>query len=294
MQRSTDSQPGVGGDVRRAVVQYYDNTWVDYRLAWLNGSNMAIHFGFHDERHRAHGAALENTNRVLADIVGVKAGERILDAGCGIGGSSLWLARNLGAEVVGITLVPSQVRRARLQADRQGLGGQVRFEVADYTDTKLDDASFDVVWALESLCHAPVKEAFYREAVRVLRPGGRLVVAEYFRTRRGMPSADEAVVREWLDGWEIPDIDTRDEHVEAAARAGLVSVGVEDHTDATRPSLRRAHDRARMAHPLLTACHMLGVRNRIQHRNAVAIRRQYQALMRDTWFYAVLTARKPV
>ncbi|MEQ1693434.1 MAG: methyltransferase domain-containing protein, partial [Gemmatimonas sp.] len=256
--------------------------------------NMAIHFGFHDERHRGHGAALENTNRVLADIVGVQPGERVLDAGCGIGGSSLWLARNRGAEVVGITLVPSQVRRARSEAARQGLGAKVRFDVADYTDTKLDDASFDVVWALESVCHAPDKGAFYREVSRVLRPGGRVVVAEYFRTRRDLPDADETVVREWLDGWEIPDIDTLEEHVGAATNAGLMAVHVEDHTHATRPSLRRAHDRARMAHPLLTACHMIGVRNNIQHRNAVAIQRQYQALLRDTWFYAVLTARKPV
>ncbi len=293
MQQATESQGGVGGAVRRAVVDYYDNTWVDYRLAWLNGSNMAIHFGFHDEQYRGHGEALENTNRVLADTVGLQAGEKVLDAGCGIGGSSMWLARNRGVEAVGITLVPSQVRRATEEAESRGLGERVRFAVADYTDTKLPDASFDVVWALESLCHAPQKRAFYQEAARVLRPGGRVVVADYMRTKRGLSDADEGIVREWLDGWEIPDIDTQAEHVAAASAAGLAHVRVDDHTEAARPSLRRAHDRARFAHPLLTACHMLGVRNSIQHRNAVAIQRQYQALLRGTWFYAVLTSTKP-
>jgi tocopherol O-methyltransferase len=291
---SSNSDDGVGRHVRRAVVQYYDNTWVDYRLAWLNGSNMAIHFGFHDEAHSEHGQALENTNRVLADLIDMKAGERVLDAGCGIGGSSLWLARNRGVEVVGITLVPSQVRRARTQAARQGLDASVRFDVADYTDTRLDAGSFDVVWALESLCHAPAKSAFYREAARLLRPGGRLIVAEYFRTERGLPAVDEGIVREWLDGWEIPDIDTSAEHLDAATRAGLVQVRVRDYTVSARPSLRRAHNRARLAHPILTACHAIGVRNRIQHRNAVAIQRQYQALQRNAWFYAVLTASKPL
>lgn len=288
-----DAQVGVGEDVRRAVVQYYDETWVDYRLAWLNGSNMAIHFGFHDAKNRGHAEALENTNRVLADIAEIRAGIRVLDAGCGIGGSSIWMARERGAEVVGVTLVPSQVRRARRQAARQGLEGSVQFRVADYTDTGLDEDSFDVVWALESLCHAPDKAAFYCEATRVLRPGGRLIVAEYFRTGRDLPAAHESVVREWLDGWEIPDIDTHAEHLAAAARAGLRDVVIEDHTEAVRPSLRRAHNRARLAHPLLSAFHALGLRNTVQHRNAVAIQRQYQALLRETWFYAVLTARKP-
>ena len=121
-----------------------------------------------------------------------------------------------------------------------------------------------------------------------------MIVAEYFRTRRELPAADEGVVREWLDGWAIPDIDTESEHINAATQAGLISVGVQDYTDATRPSLRRAHDRARLAHPILTACYVIGLRNGIQHRNAVAIRRQYQALMREAWFYGVLTARKPL
>ena len=68
---------------------------------------------------------------------------------------------------------------------------------------------------------------------------------------------------------------------------------VEDYTESARPSRRRAHNRARLAHPLLTACHLVGIRNRVQHQNAVAIQRQYHALLRDTWFYGVLTASKP-
>ena len=166
------------------MVQYYDDTWIDYRFAWLNGSNMAIHFGFHDREHRGHSKALQNTNRVLADIAGVSAGERVLDAGCGIGGSSLWLARHRDAEVVGITLVPSQVGRARREAERQGSKAS---SASRWPTTRTPDSTRSPsMWygALESLCHAPVKRAFYQEAERLLRPGGRLVVAEYFRTSR--------------------------------------------------------------------------------------------------------------
>src|SRR5262245_39591299 len=91
-----------------SVVRYYDGTWFDYRWLWLNSENNAIHFGYHDGRRRSHADSLLNTNRVLADIAPVGPGDRVLDAGCGIGGSSMWLAQQRGATVVGITPVRTQ------------------------------------------------------------------------------------------------------------------------------------------------------------------------------------------
>ncbi|MEP7189784.1 MAG: methyltransferase domain-containing protein, partial [Roseiflexaceae bacterium] len=164
---------------RDAVIAYYDQTWLDYRLFWLNRRTLSVHFGYTDPTTRGHTDALLNMNRVLADRAAIQPGTRVLDAGCGVGGSSLWLAQARDAIVVGITPVASQVARARRFAAMRKLGDQITFEQADYTNTPFPDASFDVVWALESLCHAPAKAAFYREVARLLRPGGRLVLAEY-------------------------------------------------------------------------------------------------------------------
>lgn len=151
-----------------AIVGYYDETWLDYRILWLNPDNLAVHFGYTDQSTRSHTDALKNMNRVLADRVQIQSGERVLDAGCGVGGSSFWLAKERGAEVVGITLAPGQVGKARSYAARRRLADRVHFEVADFTATPFPDASFDVVWAVESLCHAPDKAAFYQEAARLL------------------------------------------------------------------------------------------------------------------------------
>src|SRR5215813_12507551 len=106
-----DGAPGRGpkGSHTDAIIGYYDETWLDYRMLWLNPDNLAVHFGYTDSTTRSHTDALKNMNRVLADRVRIQPGERVLDAGCGVGGSSLWLARERGAEVVGITLAPSQV-----------------------------------------------------------------------------------------------------------------------------------------------------------------------------------------
>jgi tocopherol O-methyltransferase len=274
------------------VVHYYDHTWFDYRWVWRTGRNRSLHFGYHDDKSRGHSDAILNLNRVLATEARIEPGERVLDAGCGVGGSALWLAGERGAQVVGITPVEGHVGRANAAAAEAGAAAAVRFEVGNYAKTRFPDASFDVVWALESLCHASDKPAIYREFARVLRPGGRLVMAEYLRHSRDLPAAGERLVREWLDGWAIPDIDTEAEHQDAARDAGFVDVVVRDVTENTRPSLRRLYHLSHLGVPIDAVLHRLGLRNRVQHGNVVGARRQYQALARGCWFYSIVSAVK--
>jgi cyclopropane fatty-acyl-phospholipid synthase-like methyltransferase len=274
------------------VIEYYDQTRFDYRTVWHNSDNLAFHFGYYSDSIEQHAHALTNANHVLAEIGRVRAGDRVLDAGCGVGGSGLWLARHRGVAVVGITPVAHQVDQARKVARQRGLDHMVAFEQADYTRAPFPDASFDVVWALESLCHAVDKRAFYREAFRLLRPGGRLVVAEYVRTARDLDAGTAALMNEWLAGWSMPDLDTRDEHVAAAAGAGFADVKLVDYTWATRRSLRRLYKLSLVAWPINEVLHRLGFRSKAQHSNVVASRRQYQLLERGAWFYGILSAER--
>lgn len=276
-----------------AIVSYYDETWLDYRILWLNKDNLAVHFGYTDESTRGHTDALKNMNRVLADRARIQPGERVLDAGCGVGGSSLWLAAERGAEVVGITLAARQAAMARGHALRRGLTDRVHFEVADFTATPFPEATFDIVWAVESLCHATSKAAFYREAARLLRPGGRVVVADFVRTARPLDSTGERLLHEWLDGWAVPDIDTSGEHLEHLAAAGFGEPRLDDVTTHTRPSLCRLYRMAYWTYPLAVLGRVTGVRSDVQHGNVIASIRQYQALRRDAWFYSILSATKP-
>jgi cyclopropane fatty-acyl-phospholipid synthase-like methyltransferase len=276
-----------------AIVGYYNETWLDYRMLWLNPDNLAVHFGYTDAGTRSHADALKNMNRVLADRVQIQPGERVLDAGCGVGGSSLWLAKERGAEVLGITLAPVQVAKARRYATRRRLADRVHFEVADFTATPFPEASFDVVWAVESLCHAPCKAAFYQEATRLLRPGGRVVVADFVRAARPLDATGERLLHEWLTGWAVPDIDTPGEHTEHLAAAGFVETRLDDVTVHTRPSLRRLYRMAYWTYPLAVLGHVKGIRSDVQHGNVVASIRQYQALCHGAWFYSILSATKP-
>ncbi|MGH3927951.1 MAG: class I SAM-dependent methyltransferase, partial [Pseudonocardiaceae bacterium] len=178
-------------------------------------------------------------------------------------------------------------------ASARALAGRVRFEQADYTATSFPDAGFDVVWALEALCHAPSKAAFYREAARLLRPGGRVIVAEYVRTDRPVDEVGERLLHEWLDGWAIPDIDTPSEHLAHLAQAGFTDARLDDVTAHTRLSLRRLYRMAYYTFPLAVLGRTLRIRSAVQHKNVIGSVRQYQALQRKAWFYSIICATKP-
>ncbi len=276
-------------DVSR-IRAYYDETWLDYRMFWLNPRNRAIHFGYWDKHTRSHSESLLNMNRVLASHTGIRSGQRILDAGCGIGGSAIWLAKTYDVEVVGITPVASQVARARRYAQEQGLAGRVSFEQQDYSHTTFPQASFDVIWVMESLCHAPDKRLVLAEARRLLRPGGRLGIVEYMRTSRPHAAADETLLHSWLSGWAIPDLATSREFLEWTQALGFQDVQLADITPNVRPSLRRLYRLAMLTWPGAFILHALRLRSETQHGNTRGAFDQYHALQRGLWFYALLTA----
>ena len=285
-----DSSPSSRLPDLSRIRAYYDETWLDYRMLWLNSQNRAIHFGYWEKHTRSHAQSLLAMNRVLASHLGIRSGQRILDAGCGVGGSAIWLAKTYDVEVVGITPVASQVARAHRYAQEQGVADQVSFEQQDYTHTAFPDASFDVVWAMESLCHAPDKRLVLAEARRLLRPGGRVGIVEYMRTRRPHASAGEALLHSWLSGWAIPDLATAPEWLEWTQDVGLHNVQLVDLTPNVRPSLRRLYWLAVLTWPVAFTLQGLGLRSEMQHGNMRGAFDQYRALRRGLWFYALLTA----
>lgn len=105
--------------------------------------------------------------------------QSLLDVGCGIGGSTLYLAEKLGATAQGVTLSPEQAKRANERAQTAYLGDRVQFQVANALDLPFADHSFDLVWSLESGEHFPDKAKFLQEAYRVLKPGGMLLMATW-------------------------------------------------------------------------------------------------------------------
>ena len=131
-------------------------------------------------------------------------GLRVLDVGCGIGGSSRVLAKDYGFEVTGVTISPGQVERAT-QLTPAGISA--KFLVDDAMALSFPDESFDVVWSLEAGPHMPDKAVFARELLRVLKPGGLLVVGDWNQRddrRKPLNWWEKPVMTQLLDQWSHP------------------------------------------------------------------------------------------
>lgn len=166
------------------------------------------------------------------------SGTTLLDVGCGIGGSGRILAQDYNFDVTGVTISPQQVQRAQELTPE---GVNAKFQVDDAMALSFPDASFDVVWSVEAGPHMPDKAVFARELLRVLKPGGILVVADWNqRDDRTIPLNfwEKLVMKQLLDQWSHPAFSSIEGFAELLAATGLVEgeVITDDWTQETLPS----------------------------------------------------------
>ncbi|MEG3437584.1 methyltransferase domain-containing protein [Pannus brasiliensis CCIBt3594] len=123
----------------------------------------------------------ERTNVYCASRAGIRPGDRVLDAGCGVCGPSIDIARSIeGVTIDAITLSPLQARSARQFIEESGLSDRIRVHVGDFHELPFEGETFDRVIFLEAAGYSYAPDRLYREVYRVLRPGGWLYLKEPF------------------------------------------------------------------------------------------------------------------
>ena len=173
-----------------------------------------------DEFHTAGRLA---TERAFA-ITPVAAGMHVLDAGCGIGGTSRYLAQDLGCEVTGLDLTPEYIEVASALADRMRVQDRCRFEVGSATRMPFGDDSFDGATNFHVAMNIEDRPALYGELARVVKPGGFLCV---FDVMKG-PTAGMRYPVPWAETETTSFLQTRDDTVRLIEDAGM-AVTAEDN-----------------------------------------------------------------
>ncbi len=164
---------------------------------------------------------------ILAELKGMAITEpevpRLLDLGCGLGASLIYLSSRVKLEGLGVTISPVQVAQATRRLEAAGLA-DVRCIEASFTALPADLGRFDLAFAIESFVLSPTADAFFREASAHLRAGGKLVVCDDFLTERGAHPRSAREAR-WLDdfryGWLVSSLSTPGAAAQAAARHHL-------------------------------------------------------------------------
>lgn len=274
------------------IARYYDLSEVHYRLFWNLDKSCSLHYGYWDVSTRNFHEALLNINRVLANKAMIGKDEKVLDAGCGVGGSALWLARERNCFVTGISLNEKQVQKASLAASKSGLSNRLHFEQKDYLNTGYPSASFDVIWAIESICYAYDKSLFLEEAFRLLKKGGRLIMADFFKAD-GLHGKAAEETKAFANSWAIDDFAVWEEFSRQAAETGFCSVESEDISKAILPSAKRLYRSYLIGKPAAVFYRLLhGKPTSLAANNVESARLQYKTLMQGWWQYGMVLAIK--
>lgn len=253
-----------------AIAAYYDDADLDF-ARWSRAHH--LHFGYcgwgasplHRER------MLERMSHEVLSALKLDASKemRMLDLGCGLGATTrLAATRFPQTHVHGLTLSEQQAKKATACSAQTGLDARATFSCASYLAIPEAPASIDAAFALESACYAPgfAKTGLIEEAARVLKPGGRLVVADAF-LQHARPLG--GLARTFHDAlclrWRLPCLAALDPFVQALRDAGFTDVNVRDISLRVGPSVLHV--------PFLTAHAWLNAalrQNDVRRDNAMA------------------------
>jgi tocopherol O-methyltransferase len=207
---------------KRKIIEYYDLASPYYHSMW--GDH--IHHGYWIRGDESKETAQIQLIEHLARLANIKTGLRILDIGCGFGGSSLYLTKNYGASTTGITISPVQVQMAREAAAKTNLDAS--FLLMDAEDMRFVQP-FDLLWSVESISHYHDPRKFFASAVKFLKPGGCFALTDWFR-KENISAPDKKKFIEPIEEGMMVELRGMDEYHDFLVSSGLQVVHRQDLT----------------------------------------------------------------
>ena len=276
------------------IARFYDDT----SPLWLDVWGDHMHHGYYGpdgtETDKPRRESQLDLIEALIDFA--RLDERVpfnvLDAGCGVGGSSRYLAGRYGARALGLTLSPFQAAEGNARAKREGCDHLVELRAQDVYNLEGRDGDFDLIWSLESAEHMPNKEGLMQHFYRLLRPGGTLAMITWCHreTPPALSTSEADDLRAIAEKYHLPPWVPVSTYVTAAEALGFEDVRTDDWSQAVSPFwgevIKTAFDLRNLAG--LAKSGPSGIKG------AWAMRYMRRGFRAGFIKYAVLTARKPV
>mmetsp|Transcript_15106 Transcript_15106/g.49547 ORF Transcript_15106/g.49547 Transcript_15106/m.49547 type:complete len:335 (-) Transcript_15106:137-1141(-) len=276
--------------LQEGIASFYDES----TPLWENMWGDHLHHGYYPggiDRDDHRQAQVDMIDRSL-EWAGVTEASRMVDVGCGVGGSSRHIARKFGASSVGLTLSPLQVKRAQQLSDDAEL--PCTFEVGDALEMPFEDGEFDLVWSMESGEHMPDKAKFTGELARVCAPGGRVLLVTWCHRELNageteLPPDEQFLLDRICDAYYLPAWCPVSRYASLATELGLKDVRTADWSLEVQPFWRAVIDTALTVEGVVGLA-QAGPRTAI---GALAMPLMQIGLARGTIRFNLLTATKP-
>lgn len=226
------------------VRRYYDTNAAAFERLGQGGAS--IHRAVWGPGVATRADAFHHVDELILDALPPDiAKPTIVDLGCGLGASLLYLAGQIDMTGEGITISPLQAARAAQIIAHAGASDRVRCREGNYLAVPDDLAGkADLTFSIEAFLHSPDADRYFHEAARTLRPGGKLVLCDDFLVSAQPPASPRAArwLAEFRAGWHAHSLLTVDQVGTLAAAHGLTLLRDLDLT--AHLELRRPRDRA--------------------------------------------------
>ena len=204
------------GIEQRVIRQHYNVVTPFYRLLW----GPHIHHGLWESNETPAQAQLQLTQR-LAALAQIADGSVVADIGCGMGGSSQWLAKEKKCDVTGVTISRVQRNWAAMSARMNGVNPRPKFICHDAETVDFSPASLDAVWSIECTEHLFKKAEFFKRAAGWLKPGGKFAICAWLVGKNESDPETQAMVQRVCEGMFCPSLGTQKDYEQWFEAAGM-------------------------------------------------------------------------
>lgn len=249
----------------RDIKRYYQYNKLDYMIYSKSWHFISMHYGIWDETTSNHKAALLNENKIVSEIAGINDRDVVLDIGCGYGTTAVWIAMNMGARVVGISINKKEIEAAKKLAQYCHVSDLAQFFVMDYHHIALPNKKFTVVLAIESISHSNRKSTVLSEMKRLLKQNGRLIVADgYFaKDPASLSLHEKSIADKCFRGVSIPPLETVAEFSTRLKKLKLRNISNIDFTKGILPTSKRVFLLGLLLYPISLLLIPLRISSRI-------------------------------